>query len=138
MPRCDNCNKPFKKKYFTDKHCSDEGCQESKYEYQNGKRESSTFNKPKKEINKRSEKRIGEEKIYSVLSKDYKKNNPICQLCNNKTQDVHHRNGREGKRLNLIQFWMHLCRKHHDYIHENPEESYKKGWLIKTDIDEIR
>lgn len=137
--RCDNCNKKFTKVYFTDKHCSSEQCKESKYEYQNGKRESSTFNKPKKEINKRSEKRKSEEQIYSVLSKDYKKNNPICQRCKkSNTEDVHHRNGREGKRLNLIQFWMPACRKCHDYIHNNPEESYIKGWLIKQDIDEIR
>lgn len=130
--RCDNCKKPFKKKYFTDKHCSSEECKESKYEYQNGKREESTFNKPKKEINKRSEKRKSEEQIYSVLSKDYKKNNPICEKCKKApTTDLHHKKGRIGKLLNMVFFWMAVCRKCHNYIHDNPKESYEKGWLIR-------
>lgn len=41
--------------------------------------------------------------------------------------DIHHKRGR-GELLMDTRYWMVVCRHHHGYITNHPEESYKNGW----------
>lgn len=40
----------------------------------------------------------------------------------------HHKRGRLGDFLMDERYWLPVCMKHHMYIEDHPEESYKKGW----------
>lgn len=51
---------------------------------------------------------------------------------NLKTTEVHHKAGRVGRLLNYVPYWLAVGSKGHRYIHDNPEFSYQKGWLIKS------
>ncbi len=120
MPRCKNedCKRKFIAKYFNQKTCSSE-CQEH-YEDQ--------FEKTS--LNQKSEKRKEQERIYAQVSKVYKESNPNCECCGNKATDIHHKNGRNGDRLNDVKFFMSVCRTCHTYIHEHPKEARENGYLI--------
>lgn len=47
-----------------------------------------------------------------------------------KTRDVHHMAGREGKLLNDERYWLAVSRAGHNWIHANPNEARRRGWLI--------
>lgn len=81
-------------------------------------------------LNKISKKRIAQNKEYEILRKKFIKDNPKCELCPKSTKDLHHKNGRNGSRLTDPVYFMAVCRSHHEFIHLNPEESRKNGWLI--------
>ena len=55
-----------------------------------------------------------------------------CPVTGEKATEIHHKKKRYGKRLNDENYWMAVSRKGHVYIHDNPAESYEKGWLIKN------
>ena len=62
-----------------------------------------------------------------------------CELgvvfgCRGKAEHLHHRRLRrhgDHRACNLL----HLCLLCHDWIHRNPEESYREGWLVKGHDD---
>jgi len=125
MARCDTCRGKFKVKYFLQKTCSNE-C-EKQYREKN----------PPKHINKVSERRqIELDQYHEHVRPDYLKNNPFCLRCEQmghkkvKATEIHHKNGREGERLNDIRFFQSTCSDCHIYIHAHPGESRFKGWLI--------
>lgn len=83
---------------------------------------------PLRKVSKKRRSQLGE---YSKLRRDYMKAHPICAMCNNaKASDIHHRNGRNGDRLNNTVFWVSLCRSCHTYIHDHPGFARDHGWLI--------
>jgi hypothetical protein len=86
-------------------------------------------NKPK-QINKVSNKRKDQEKVYKKAREEYLTNNARCERCNNPATEIHHKNGRNGKRLYDNRFFMSICRDCHQYVHNNPKESREKGWLL--------
>jgi len=138
--RCKNCFKNFTVKYFGDKHCDSEECKEAKQNYQNGKRNSSTFgNKKGTELKRTPIKKVSiklkeNTKIYNKVRKQYLLDNPKCEKCNNSDSiEIHHTNSRTGDRLIDTFYFMAICRPCHLYVHENPEESRKKGWLKTID-----
>lgn len=47
-----------------------------------------------------------------------------------RTTDVHHRGGREGKLLNNVSKWMAVSRAGHLFINEHPNAARLHGWLI--------
>jgi len=78
-----------------------------------------------------SKKRAGRLKIYYGLIKEYKKINHTCAVCNKRpTTDVHHKKGRYGSMLNMVEYWLPTCRACHDWIHKNPIDARKQGFLI--------
>jgi len=81
-------------------------------------------------IKKMSDKTAKLNKVYSVACKQFKKDHPVCQYeeCKAPTQDVHHMAGRGINLLNQST-WLAVCRGHHTYIHLNPRESRKSGYL---------
>lgn len=56
-----------------------------------------------------------------------------CDCCKNPKQktDVHHTRGRAGKLLCATEHWMLVCRECHRWIHANPDEARKRGWLAQ-------
>lgn len=89
--------------------------------------------KRQKPIPKFSGKMLQNLKIYSVLRKDFLKDNPICQCgrngCKRKATDVHHRKGR-GIYLNVVEFWLAVARVCHTWINEHPKEAMELGLTI--------
>lgn len=94
---------------------------------------SKAFAKPIKKsttISKMSRKHKDRILFYKALREDYLKEHPICEFdnCTNKADQIHHKSFRDGD--NLFLNFMGICSKHHRHIHDNPEQSYEKGYLI--------
>jgi len=43
--------------------------------------------------------------------------------------EVHHANGRRGKRLIDTDYFVAVCRTCHRWIHDNPKEAKQNGWF---------
>lgn len=71
---------------------------------------------------------------YDALSREFKDENPICQVrvsCfGMPTSDVHHLKGR-GIYLLVVETWRACCTKCHRFIHRNPAKAYELGLLWK-------
>lgn len=118
MKKCKNCKEEFfPPKYdFNRKYCYKDECK--------------VIHKPKKSIKKVSDKRQVENKMYMEVRAEYMKDNPVCEICGSRQVELHHKKGRIGKLLFDIRYFMTVCREDHRYIHENPKEARKKGWLL--------
>jgi len=122
--RCKHCGSKFTPKYFNAKTCS-KSCNKA---YLN--------DNPPKQINKISAKRqIQEDLYYKIIRPNYLKDNPYCVRCNDNStktlaDQIHHKNGREGDRLNDTEFFMSICSECHKIVHDNPMEARQKGYLI--------
>lgn len=83
-------------------------------------------------IRPRSKKRAAQEREYAQLRKDFLSGNPICQVkgCGMPADDVHHRAGRIGAKLTDVSLFLAVCRSHHNYIENHPEESKEKGYSL--------
>lgn len=44
--------------------------------------------------------------------------------------DIHHKAGRTGWRLNDESQWLAVSREAHEWIHANPSEARRRGWLV--------
>ena len=118
MARCKTCNEKFEQVKFLQKTCSSE-C-EKEFRKSN----------PVKKISNKSNRRKIEEDIYKDLRKVFLNKNPKCERNNtHKATEVHHKNGRNGTRLNDVSEFMAVCRDCHRYIHEHPKEARIKLWL---------
>lgn len=87
--------------------------------------------KPQNPLKRVSDKRKKQEALYSIARKEFLTKNPNCEICGGPATDVHHRNGREGERLNDTEWWMALCRSCHSEVHANPAHSYEMGYMVK-------
>lgn len=101
-------------------------------------------------IRRVSAKRGKQLREYSKLRKEYLEAHPICEiwLAENQTkllhtedaegllgeaprsEEIHHRRGRFGSRLNDTEFWLALCPACHRLIHQNPKWAYERGYLL--------
>jgi 5-methylcytosine-specific restriction endonuclease McrA len=72
-------------------------------------------------IKKKSDKRAKAEPEYNEKRKKFLKENPRCQAklegCTGKTNDLHHRAGREGSNYTNEKTFMAVCRNCHDKVH---------------------
>ncbi len=100
-------------------------------------------------LKRQSQSKSAKEKraTYSKAKKEYmegRKNPNHCERCEGlfgiKFLDLHHKAGRAGsspnhegemeRNLTNKATFMAICRDCHNWIHENPKESRKMGWLI--------
>ena len=126
--RCHNCRDKFEVKYFLQKYCLlKEECIEASNKARDIPKRARDVPKP---INKVSDRRKKEELLYSVVRKQYLKDNPNCEICDSSIVEIHHKNGRNGKRIHDTKYFMTICRGHHIWIHEHPKEAREKGWLV--------
>ena len=125
------CNKEFKLYKSTDKYCSP-SCA-----YANQKPEPKKKQKPIKPM---SEKRKSQSYLYTkkrkiFLEKPENKFCPVAEVIFDETKltnEVHHKAGRIGKLLLFVPYWLAVSSKGHKWIHANPKEAYKLGFLIRS------
>lgn len=80
-----------------------------------------------KQVSRKQRARLAE---YGPRAAQFKRDNPTCNICStDKTSDVHHVRGRTGEWLMDERFWLPVCRRCHSWIHENPGDARKKGYL---------
>ena len=106
------------------------------YEYKKKKAEG----KPKKKqfIAPISEKRAGEMAEYRKKRKAFlaKPENHYCPVMKHNTgahvrvTEIHHKNSRNGDRLNDEDYWLAVSRPGHQWIHSFPKKARLLGWLI--------
>jgi hypothetical protein len=123
IKECKVCKKEFKQFNSLDKCCSFT-CKAKL----NAKKSNKAV-KQRVKIKPVSDKRLGELALYRERKKEYFKANPKCERCGEKATDIHHKNGRNGKRLVDSEYFMSACRKCHTWIHENPVEARRRCYL---------
>lgn len=130
--KCKNCGETFQPFRSLQPVCSYKCEAEYKRKKQEGKP------KPNKKIAPVSDKRLSELAEYRKLRAEFlrKPENHYCPVAKYLTgthirvTEIHHTNGRNGKRLNEQKFWLAVSRSGHRWIHENPVKARKMGWLI--------
>jgi len=98
-------------------------------------RSSQIANKPRKAINKVSDKMKENLALYRVLRDQYLKDHPVCQFpnCTSTELDLHHLAGRCGSLLTDVRNFCGLCRTHHIWVGDNHSEALKMG-LVKDHL----
>jgi hypothetical protein len=93
-------------------------------------------------LRKVSTKRARELREYSKKRKAFLAAHPWCEVeiatgdykgpkgMPSASVDIHHKAGRTGWRLNDETQWMAVSREAHEFIHQNPAEARKRGWLV--------
>jgi hypothetical protein len=120
------------------KICQEDGCSYNvfgkgfcKYhQYKRADKKLKTSKKPKrlKLISKKMEVKLAE---YRLKRDSYMLKNPFCEFtgCNKLSNDLHHKAGR-GPNLSNTETFMAVCRRHHNWIHDNPKEARNLKYLI--------
>jgi len=83
----------------------------------------------RKRIKPLSDKRKKQNAEYKIVRDQYLIENPVCVRCPAKATEVHHANGRRGKRLIDVDYFVEVCRTCHRWIHDNPKEAKENGWF---------
>ncbi len=84
-------------------------------------------------IKKVSKKRKVQNKYYSQEKQKFLEGNPVCQIqspvCVHVAAVIHHTNGREGERLNIVEDWMASCSPCNLYVEckEGTKWAYENG-----------
>ena len=58
--------------------------------------------------------------------------NQRCRMCGRGPVDVHHVRGRLGDLLTDTRYWLPLCRRHHDWVGDNPAKARACGMLAQA------
>lgn len=111
-------NKKCKKSIINGSFCSFE-CSKTKTK--------KVYNNKIKQVSK---KRKIELKEYSIERKTFLIGK-ICPITKSEATEIHHIKGRTNKWLNDKKFWLAVSREGHLWIHANPIEAEKLGYLIK-------
>lgn len=89
------------------------------------------FNKP---INKVSEAKKEDDKIYATSRKVYLGNHAVCEVkltgCQQKANQIHHRKGRIGKNYIDIHTFLACCDNCHRWIENNVTQAKELGFSI--------
>lgn len=88
----------------------------------------------RKQLNKKSKKRRGEEVEYSKLRRKFLEDHSLCQarlhVCTKRSTDVHHKQGRLGSLFLDVTKWLAVCRACHTWIENNPKLAIEKGFSL--------
>ncbi len=87
-------------------------------------------NKAQKPIARVSKKRLKQEYDYKKLRDAYLLIFPKCEVhnCDNKSSQIHHRQGRIGALLTDVNHFLAVCEPCHKYIELNPIWSKEQGY----------
>lgn len=86
------------------------------------------FPKPKRRVSTRRQM----EREYTRRRRAFLQQYSTCAVCRTaRATQVHHRAGRQGKRLIDTNLFLPVCHACHVWIHANPEASYERGWLVR-------
>jgi hypothetical protein len=83
-------------------------------------------------VNKVSPKRAGQVAEYVKLKRGYLALYPMCEVndCDLRSVEIHHQGGKEGERLTDVNYFMAVCRPHHDEFTEHSKEAIEKGHSV--------
>lgn len=72
-------------------------------------------------------------KTYRSRRDEYFQEHPICEFpgCSSKEIDLHHKKGRTGSFLTDKRYFCSLCRAHHIWVENHPQEAQKMGLSLK-------
>ena len=80
-----------------------------------------------KQIKKRSDKKVMEDRLYTILRKKYMDEHPNCEIntasCTTVGTEIHHTHYRTGENYLDITTWKTSCRACHNWVHQNPIEA---------------
>jgi hypothetical protein len=114
MKQCKKCGKDFRQYKTTDKYCSP-ACKLSEH----------------KPIKQQSKKRAKQDVEYRQARRVYLAHNWACKVCKRAAAtQVHHKNRRNGDRLNDERYWLAVCGQCHNEIHDKPTWAKEKGFLL--------
>lgn len=82
--------------------------------------------------NKVSAKRAGQVAEYVKLKREYMALYPVCEVpeCNLKSVEIHHQRGKEGERLTDVNYFMAVCRPHHNEFTEHSRKAINEGYSV--------
>ncbi|MEY2869799.1 MAG: hypothetical protein RIR01_2301 [Bacteroidota bacterium] len=85
------------------------------------------------QIKKKSDKKVIEDRLYSILRKKHMEEFPLCQaklpVCTNVAVDIHH-TAKRGVNTNNVSTWISVCRACHNWIHfVDPAQARELGLL---------
>lgn len=130
--KADGCTYPV----FGKGYCQNHQYLRDDYKPYQWKPKKDTKPKPRKPIRQVSKRREAQLAQYSLAKKVYMDKHTYCECqtpehaCFNYATEIHHKNGRNGKRLIDIQYFMAICRTCHEWIHANPKKARELGYLI--------
>lgn len=79
----------------------------------------------------RSRKRASQEAEYTTLRREFLAEYRFCALCDEYSEQVHHKAGRVGQLLLDVSKWLPVCAEDHQYITEHPAWAIAYGWSLK-------
>lgn len=82
----------------------------------------------------RTPKRAAQERIYRDRAKAFLAEHEWCEFplgCGRTSTEVHHRNGREGWRLLVEDWWSASCHEHNQFAETHTGEALAIGWLMR-------
>lgn len=85
-----------------------------------------------KRLNRVSKKRLKQNNVYKEVRKDFLNKNKKCQVCSvADANQVHHKKGRWGERLNDANYFLATCSHCHHLIHADPAWAYANGLMVR-------
>lgn len=121
--KCIICNEWFSPRFKTTEKCCSLQCE---IEHKSNLEIKRKQYKPKPV----SAKRLQQNKEYTKTRLQFISENELCERCRKPADEIHHKAGRNGERLNNVNDFMSVCAPCHRWIHLNPKESREKGWLL--------
>tara|TARA_R110002167_G_scaffold7497_2_gene35581 strand:+ start:2361 stop:2762 length:402 start_codon:yes stop_codon:yes gene_type:complete len=86
-----------------------------------------------KQIKKRSDKKVMQDRLYTVLRNKFMLQHPNCQIntahCTTVGTEIHHTAYRTGDNYLDTKTWLNACRSCHNWCHANPKEARELGLL---------
>jgi hypothetical protein len=128
LKKCRECSTEFKPFKTTDKYCSFECADANK---KPSAKKVYPAKKKQKRIKQISDSMAKKLVVYREVRDKYMKEHETCEFenCYSDANDLHHIRGR-GAYLSDTNYFMAICRGHHTWVHEHPEESRELGYLI--------
>ncbi len=134
--KCKVCGNTFKPLKTTNRYCSMK-CASQDYKQPENKSKAQPGLSGIKQQSDKTKKRLYE---YHKRRKVFlsKPENGYCIVCAKifnelaLSTEIHHKKGRTGDLLLDEKYWLAVSRKGHNWIHDNPEKAYEKGFLISS------
>lgn len=83
-------------------------------------------------MNRVSDSRRCQTNDYNIVATIYLALHPNCEACRYlPSAHVHHKAGKEGIWLVVVEQFMAVCFKCHRWIHDNPAEAMRRRWMIR-------
>lgn len=83
-------------------------------------------------IRRVSNKRAAANRVYATRRREFMAANPMCHHCGQPSTELHHSRGRAGALLVDTRYFIALCGKCHDNVHEHPAWAREAGLLANA------